>query len=257
MVTVTKLSDLIRQGKKPIGPFCHLAGTTGVECLCLAGVDYILIDMEHGPFSFESAQDMIRAAGLHGKPAYVRPCSKDRHDILHALDIGAAGLIVPDVESVEEVRQLVDYAKYYPLGRRGFAFSRSAQYGFSPDLQRDVNEYFELVNREVHLLPQCETMGAYEHIGEIVSIPGVDGIFVGPYDLSVAMGHPAKMDLPEFQDCLLHILKTCKDAGKQIWIFAANRKDADAYFELGYDVVTVGMDTAFLVDGCKRALGLA
>ena len=114
-----------------------------------------------------------------------------RAAVLHALDLGARGIIIPDVQSVEEARRLVEYAKYYPLGARGFAFSRSAKYGFLPELKQ-IGDYFTATNQRTILMPQCETAGALEHIEEIAALDGIDGIFVGPYDLSVALGAPAR-----------------------------------------------------------------
>lgn len=94
---------------------------------------------------------------------------------------------MPDVQTVDEVRKLVEYAKYYPLGRRGFAPTLSGGYGFDPECA-DTQQYFDHCNRQTMLIPQCETLGALEHIEEITAMEGVDGIFVGPYDLSVALG---------------------------------------------------------------------
>ena len=118
-----------------------------------------------------------------------------RAAVLHALDLGARGIIIPDVQSVEEARRLVEYAKYYPLGARGFAFSRSAKYGFLPELKQ-IGDYFTATNQRTILMPQCETAGALEHIEEIAALDGIDGIFVGPYDLSVALGAPARFATP-------------------------------------------------------------
>ena len=94
-----------------------------------------------------------------------------RAAVLHALDLGARGIIIPDVQSVEEARRLVEYAKYYPLGARGFAFSRSAKYGFLPELKQ-IGDYFTATNQRTILMPQCETAGALEHIEEIAALDG-------------------------------------------------------------------------------------
>ena len=101
-----------------------------------------------------------------------------RAAVLHALDLGARGIIIPDVQSVEEARRLVEYAKYYPLGARGFAFSRSAKYGFLPELKQ-IGDYFTATNQRTILMPQCETAGALEHIEEIAALDGIDGIVIG------------------------------------------------------------------------------
>ena len=131
----------------------------------------------------------------------MRVRDSSRAAVLHALDLGARGIIIPDVQSVEEARRLVEYAKYHPLGARGFAFSRSAKYGFLPELKQ-IGDYFTATNQRTILMPQCETAGALEHIEEIAALDGIDGIFVGPYDLSVALGAPARFATPRFAEAL-------------------------------------------------------
>lgn len=161
--------------------------------------------------------------------AFVRVRDSSRAAVLHALDLGARGIIIPDVQSVEEARRLVEYAKYYPLGARGFAFSRSAKYGFLPELKQ-IGDYFTATNQRTILMPQCETAGALEHIEEIAALDGIDGIFVGPYDLSVALGAPARFATPRFAEALDRVIAACRASGKLAFIYANTR----AYFAQGY-----------------------
>ena len=144
----------------------------------------------------------------------MRVRDSSRAAVLHALDLGARGIIIPDVQSVEEARRLVEYAKYYPLGARGFAFSRSAKYGFLPELKQ-IGDYFTATNQRTILMPQCETAGALEHIEEIAALDGIDGIFVGPYDLSVALGAPTR-----FAEALDRVIAACRASGKLAFIYA-------------------------------------
>lgn len=250
---MNELEKKIREGKKVTGTFCHIGGSNVAEILSLSGLDCFVADTEHGPFTEETVADMIRAAALHGGSVLVRPRDGSRAAVLRMLDIGASGLIVPDIHSVEEVRQLVEYSKYYPVGRRGFAFARCAGYGADPRL-KSVQEYFDSTNQEAWLIPQCETAGALEHIEEIAAIDGVDGIFVGPYDLSVALGKPAQLKTEEFQAALARILAACKKYQKWSLIYADNRETAEAYFERGFDVVIIGTDTGILLSGCKNLI---
>lgn len=171
-----------------------------------------------------------------------------RAAVLHALDLGARGIIIPDVQSVEEARRLVEYAKYYPLGARGFAFSRSAKYGFLPELKQ-IGDYFTATNQRTILMPQCETAGALEHIEEIAALDGIDGIFVGPYDLSVALGAPARFATPRFAEALDRVIAACRASGKLAFIYANTMPEARAYFAQDYQGAAIGTDTAFLVQG--------
>ena len=172
---MSRFDQKLAAGEGVVGTFSHLGGPAVAECLSLSGLDYVIIN-EHGPF-------LMRARGKRSAPSnstartFVRVRDSSRAAVLHALDLGARGIIIPDVQSVEEARRLVEYAKYYPLGARGFAFSRSAKYGFLPELKQ-IGDYFTATNQRTLLMPQCETAGALEHIEEIAALDGIDGIFV-------------------------------------------------------------------------------
>lgn len=250
---MNKLMEKIEKKQPVIGTFCHLGGTNVAECLSLSGLDCFVVDTEHGPFSEGETMEMIRAAKLHEGTVFVRPRDSSRAAVLHMLDIGADGLIVPDVRSVEEVRNLVEYCKYFPMGRRGFAFARCAGYGTDPRL-KNVQGYFDSCNQDSWLVPQCETSESLEHIEEITAMEGVDGIFVGPYDLSVALGKPAVFQTEEFQGAVRRILKACKENGKIAMIYADNRQKAEEYFAQGFDVVIIGTDTGLLLQSCRSLL---
>ena len=232
---MSRFDQKLAAGEGVVGTFSHLGGPAVAECLSLSGLDYVIIDTEHGPFPDESTGEMIRAA------------------VLHALDLGARGIIIPDVQSVEKARRLVEYAKYYPLGARGFAFSRSAKYGFLPELKQ-IGDYFTATNQRTILMPQCETAGALEHIEEIAALDGIDGIFVGPYDLSVALGAPARFATPRFAEALGRVIAACRASGKLAFIYANTMPEARAYFAQGYQGAAIGTDTAFLVKAIQGML---
>ncbi len=250
---MSQFDQKLADGQGVVGTFCHLDGPAVAECLSLSGLDYVIFDTEHGPFSDESVGEMIRAAQLHSAEAFVRVRDSSRAAVLHALDLGARGIIVPDVQSAEEARSLVEYAKYYPLGARGFAFSRSAKYGFLSELKR-IGDYFTATNRRTILMPQCETAGALEHIEEIAALDGIDGIFVGPYDLSVALGAPAQFATPQFTEAVDRVLRACRTSGKLAFIYANTMPEAKACFARGYQGAAIGTDTAFLVKAIRNML---
>ena len=242
------LREKIMNGEKTIGTFFEAGNANVAEALALTAVDYMLIDTEHGPFDVESVMPMLRAAELHDTTALVRVKDSNRNSVLKMLDIGAGGLIIPQVHSIEEIRKLVEYAKYYPLGQRGVAFARGAGYGYLEHAAGDINDYFATCNRETLLVPQCETMGCLENIEEIAKVDGVDGIFVGPYDLSVAMGIPTQFDKPEFKAAMERIVKAVRAAGKFTIIYCANSEVANARLSQGFDSVTVGQDINYYID---------
>lgn len=242
------MREKILNGKKTVGTFFGAGNANVAEALAMTDLDYMLIDTEHGPFDVESVLGMLRAAELHDTTALVRVKDSNRNSILKMLDIGAAGLIIPQVHSIEEIRKIVEYAKYYPLGLRGVAFARGAGYGYAEHAKADINDYFATCNNETLLIPQCETMGCLENIEEIAKVEGVDGIFVGPYDLSVAMGIPTQFDKPEFKEAMERIVKAVKDAGKFTIIYCANAEVANMRLSQGFDSVTVGQDINYYID---------
>ncbi|MGE5632191.1 MAG: HpcH/HpaI aldolase family protein [Caulobacteraceae bacterium] len=247
------LKKKMKNGEKSIGTFFELGSNTAVECLGLAGLDFLIIDTEHGPFDIESSMGFIRTAELRNITPFARIKDISRPSVLKMLDIGAKGLIVPCVETVEQVKSLVEWAKYYPVGKRGFFMARSAGYGFESFAQ-NVDEYFRICNEETLLIPQCETTGCLKNIEEIVNIEGVDGIFIGPYDLSIGMGKPAQFSNPEFLQAVDRILKACKNAGKFSFIYTGSNAAAKKYLSDGFDGVAVNMDAAVYINAYKALI---
>jgi 4-hydroxy-2-oxoheptanedioate aldolase len=248
-----KVKDKLERGESVLGTFFEMGGGSAVECLGISGLDFLVIDTEHGPFDVESSMDFIRAAELKGITPFVRVKDFARSSILKMLDIGAKALIIPCVNTVDEVKKIVEYGKYYPVGERGFFYGRAASYGYDESAS-DVNRYFQTCNRETMLIPQCETTGCLENIEEIVNIEGVDGIFIGPYDLSIAMGKPAQFKDPEFTDAVEQILKACRGAGKPAFIFSANSKTARKYLDDGFNGVALSTDVSVYINAFKSII---
>ena len=248
------LKDKLARGEKPIGTFLELGSANVVEALGRTGLDFIIIDNEHGPFEAETTMDLIRAAELVGLAPLARVRETSRPAILKLLDVGAQGLIVPDVHSVEQTRTLVDYAKFSPVGRRGFCPTRKDGWGFDWPATESLETNMEVCNRETLLIPQCETVGCLENIEAITAIKGVDGIFVGPFDLSISMGIPGKFDAPEFKAALNRILAACRAAGKFCIYFTVDPDRVAAGFRMGFDVMTWSLDAKVLIQAFREKL---
>jgi len=233
-----KVREKMLRGEKVIGSFTHLESSAAVECLGLAGFDFVVIDMEHGALDTAEAVPLVLAAERHDIVPFVRPKDISRSSILKSLDVGAMGLIIPFIKTVDEVKKIIEYGKYAPLGQRGFGGGRKS--GFSTFPESDgILDYFETCNRETLLFPQCETVEALECIDDIVALEGVDGIFVGPMDLSISMGKTAQWDAPEFNDAIEKVAKVCKAAGKFCWTIGWG-EITKARFKSGYDGVASG-----------------
>ena len=191
--------EKISKNQITVGTFFEMGlGTVG-EAIGLTDMDYFIVDSEHGPYSVESTMEILRGNDNYGKVTpFVRVKDSQRNSILKMLDIGAKGLVIPQVQSLSEMKEIVRVGKYFPIGERGVAFGRCAGYGFAPHAKGDLQTYFDTCNANQLLIPQCETMGCLNEIEEIAGIEGVDGIFVGPNDLSVAMGIPGQFEHPDF-----------------------------------------------------------
>lgn len=252
------MKNLLREkmlaGEKTVGSFFELGSGSVMECLCLSGLDYVIIDTEHGAFDPLAALEFIRTARLYDVTPLARVSEISRPAILKLLDAGAMGLIIPDVNSLEDVEKIVYWGKYMPLGGRGVAPSAGTDFWAKPYAQQGLEHYFETCNRETLLFPQCETLGCLMNIEEIAAVDGVDGIFVGPFDLSTAMGIPGQFELPEFKAALERILRACAAAKKPAIIYAATEQAVKEDFAMGFDSVTYNMDATVLINAYKDIL---
>jgi 2-keto-3-deoxy-L-rhamnonate aldolase RhmA len=233
------------------GTFFEMGGRGAMECLTRTGLDFVVIDTEHGCFSEETVADYIVAAERGNLLPLVRIGDIRRPYVLRMLDIGARGLIIPNIHGVDEVRTVVDHAKFPPVGNRGFCPNRTTGWGADP-WGRDVMAYMEECNRRCSVIPQCETKEALDQIEAITALPGVDGIFVGPFDLSIALDIPLEFDHPLLLKGIDRILAACQKEGKQSYIFAGTMKDAVKWARKGFDHVAYGLDTSTLINAYQK-----
>ena len=262
------LKQKLAAGAQPIGTFFDTASVSLMECLGRTGLDFAIIDNEHSPIEAETTAALVRAAELSGICPLARVREISRPAVLKLLDVGVQGLIVPNVKTLEQVHALVDYAKYYPIGQRGFCPSRKDGWGF--DGLGSVPETMRHFNGETLLFPQCETAEALAVqtealrsecartekalaiIEDICAVDGVDGIFVGPFDLSISMGIPGQFDAPEFQAAVARIVAACRAAGKYCMFFTGTTDGVVDGFRKGFDAMAYSLDAALFIQGVKR-----
>lgn len=248
------LRKKLAQGTQPIGTFFELGSPAVAEALGQTGLDFIIIDNEHGPFEAESTANFVRAALLHGLCPLARVREISRPAILKLLDIGAQGIIVPDIHNVAQVNEIIEYAKFAPIGKRGFCPTRKDGWGYAYPATLSVAENMAYCNQETLLIPQCETVGALNCIEEIAGLDGVDGVFIGPFDLSISMGIPGQFDHPDFLAALERIKNACHAVGKFCIYFTVNEASAKSALAQGFDMITYGLDAAVLIAGYRSFL---
>lgn len=171
--------------------------------------------------------------------------------VLRTLDIGAHGIMVPQVNCPEQARAIADAALYSPEGNRGVATTRAADYGF----MQPMSEYFRMANERNLVIVQCENIKAVPHLDEICSVPGVDMVFVGPYDLSSSMGQIGKVDYASIKEVVDRVLASTKAHGKLAGIFTKSPEEAKFYRELGFQFIIVGTDIGCMTSGMRGVIG--
>ena len=232
-----------------LGTWLQINNPTAAEVLGNAGFDWIAIDIEHTDIGITSLAAILR--GMHGRgPAPIaRVATNGIMDIRRALDVGAAGVLVPFVNTAEEARQAVAAAKYPPLGVRGFSFSRANDWGVAFDADAAS------ANERTAVIVMIESKQGVEHIDEIVAVPGVDAVFIGPYDLSGSYGIPGETQAPVVRAACRGVIAACLRASKSVGLLLA-RPDEQAVRQAvddGYNLICLGIDTVFLDEGARAA----
>ena len=238
--------EKFRRGEPSLGIISHLLSAPAIEVLAYTGMDYVLIDLEHSPIGAEHAARLVGVAQGAGLAPLVRVDGIERSPILKMLDAGAAGLVVPQLETVEQARELVSYAKFPPLGNRGYCPTRDGGWGSGSCYERGMDGYMAEANASTLLIPQCETAGCLEHIEEIAAVEGVDGIFIGPFDLSIALGIPGQFGDPLLTEGIERVRRACAAAGKLCIMYAGSGEAAKRYFDQGFPSVAAGLDIEVL-----------
>lgn len=238
-------------GRAATGCWLALYSATATEVLAFAGFDCVVIDCEHGPGSALDIPPLLHALRGCATEAVVRVPSLDEAAIKRALDLGVAGVMVPNVRSAKEAAEAAALCRYPPEGRRGLAHGivRAADYGLSRD------GFLERANAEVVTICQIESQAALDSIDEIVATKGVDMVFVGPNDLSADLGFPGEMGHPEVDKALAAVQAAAKSAGTLCGTIPTTSLSAEALYRLGYDLVVGAADVLLLRDAAMMAAG--
>ena len=217
---VNLIRTKLRDGKVSIGSWMQIPNPSVAEIMGDSGYDWIAIDMEHGAISISQLPDMIRALDIGSSLPIVRLAQGQTKDCKQALDSGAGGVIVPMIESKEQLVKVRNMCCWPPMGQRGVGFSRANLFG----------KYFEEYKREAQaplIIAQIESVKGARNLEEIIGVDGLDAILIGPYDLSASMGIPGQFDSQEFKEMMDEILR----------IFHANRFPAGIHIvmpDIGY-----------------------
>ena len=233
-------------GRPQIGLWLGLADPYCAEICAGAGFDWLLIDGEHAPNDVRSTLAQVQALAAYPVSPVVRPPVGETHLIKQYLDLGVQTLLVPMVDTAEQARQLVQATRYPPQGIRGVgsALARASRWNAVPD-------YLTRANDEVCLLVQVESRSGLEHLDEIAAVDGVDGVFIGPADLSASLGHLGNPGHPDVVQAIEGAITRIVGAGKAAGILSADERLARQYLDLGATFVAVGVDTTLLARAAR------
>jgi 2-dehydro-3-deoxyglucarate aldolase/4-hydroxy-2-oxoheptanedioate aldolase len=236
--------------RPPLGTWLMAAAPTTAEALGYAGFDFLVVDMEHVPIEVSDLAHILRAVGCTPADAVVRIAWNDQVLIKRVLDAGAQTIMVPFIQTADEARQAVSFARYPPEGVRGVAaVHRGSRFGKAPD-------YLKRANDQIAVIVQLETPDAIERLPEIATVPGVDALFVGPGDLSAAMGHIGNIAHPDVQALIEKAAKKSHVAGKPIGIVGPNPDMVRRFLDYGYDFAAVASDIAMMTGRGADWLGI-
>jgi 2-dehydro-3-deoxyglucarate aldolase/4-hydroxy-2-oxoheptanedioate aldolase len=238
-----------RPKSPPLGTWLMTGAPSTAEAMGFCGFDFVVVDMEHVPIDISDAISILRAVAGTPAEAILRVQWNDQVLVKRALDAGAKTLMFPFIQTAEEACKAVAYTRYPPQGVRGVAgVHRGSRYGQVPG-------YFKAANDQVAVIAQIETLDALDRAGEIAAVEGVDSLFLGPADLSAAMGMIGEIGRDEVQAQIARAAELAHAAGKPIGIVGPNPEMVRRFIGYGYDWVAIGSDMAMMTGRAAEWLG--
>jgi 2-dehydro-3-deoxyglucarate aldolase len=246
-MSAREIRELLRAGKATVGTWSQLPCPSVAETIARAGYDWVAVDLEHGSFATHQLPDMFRAIQAGGAVPLARVAEAHRKDIKQALDAGARGIILPMIESAEQLRAAAQACLYPPAGTRGVGFARANGFG-----ERFVAGLAE--NADTLIVAQIEHVRALTELDEILAEERLDAIMVGPYDLSASLGTPGNFETSEFRSTVARIYAAARSRGVATGLHVV-LPDAAVLAEAlgeGHGFVAYGTDGVFLWEGARR-----
>jgi len=246
-VTTSILKEKLRTGHLTLGSWITLGHPAIAEIMARAGFDWVVVDLEHSVIGIEMAGDLIRTIDLCGAAPLVRLTSNDPDQIKRVMDAGAQGVVVPMVNSPEEAVKAVAATRYAPGGNRGVGLGRAQGYGAG------FAEYLAWQRETAVVIVQIEHKEAIERLDEILAVPGVDGLIIGPYDLSCSMGIPGEFGHQGFVAAMKRILEAGKRRGCAVGlhIVEPDLRALEGAVEEGYNFIAYSVDIRMLDSGAR------
>lgn len=238
------LKESLRSRTLTIGSWVMLGNVSVIEIMKHADFQWLVVDLEHTDIDLKNARILISTIQASGMQALVRVSKNEEVIIKRILDMGADGIIVPNVCSREDAIQAVNYSKYPPQGTRGVGLFRAQEYGLG------FNEYLEKTKNQQVIIAQIEHINAVNSIEEILTVKDIDGFIIGPYDMSASMGMPGMYHKQEVKDAVSKVLNACKKAGKSVGFHVVETEPQQVKdkIEEGCNLIAYSIDYIYLRD---------
>ena len=244
---INQFKRSIAEGRQTIGCWLTQGTPVSAEIAATADFDWLLVDCEHSPYDLHSVLGQLQAIAGYGASALVRPPIGHKHVIKQILDLGCQSLIVPMVESAEQAEELVAAMRYPPHGVRGVGGAGARATGFSGH-----DDYLGTANEQMCLVVQMESAKGFKALDRILKVDGVDGVFIGPSDLSANLGHLGNPDAPEVEKTISKALDMIAASGKASGIMSIDPVRARAYLDRGVNFVAVAIDAVCLAKALRQ-----
>ena len=229
------------------GIFSKTTDSNIVEAAGYSGLDFIILDMEHGPATLEIIHNHVRASLVNNMFPIIRTKGVDAHSIGSALDTGALGVQIPNISTASQAREVVNAARFYPEGMRGVCrFVKAANFG-----SLDKQLYFEQANQSLLIL-QVEGVEGIKNLDEILSVQGFDILFIGPYDLSQSIGKPGQVDSPEVLSLMQKIAEKCLNKNIILGTFSDSINRNKALKDEGFHYIAYSVDVNIYLKACQE-----
>ena len=234
-------------GKPQFGLWLGIPDVSVAELMSGAGFDWLVIDHEHGAFELRDVMSHLQAMAAYDVAPVVRPVDDNPALLKKLCDMGAQSFIVPMIDTAEQAAAVVAAVKYPPEGRRGLGTSmaRAARWN-------TVSNYIDRANDEMCVIVQAETVTAMDNLEAIANTTGVDGVFIGPSDLSASMGHIENVSHPDVRDAVSNGLRTIRAVGKHAGLLCLDESRVSHFIDCGANFVGIGVDTLLIGNSARR-----
>ena len=244
------LKSKLQNNQLTIGSWITIGNSSIIEIMATANFEWLCIDMEHTSIDLATAKMLITTIHANNMKALVRVSKNEEVAIKKVMDMGADGIVVPMVKSKEDAKMAIDFVKYPPIGKRGVGLYRAQNYGIG------FEEYKKWVENEAVIIAQIEHIEAVHNIEDIISTDGIDGIIIGPYDLSGSMGYPGEYHRGDVKEAISKVLETCKKNNfpSGFHVIESNPKKLQERINEGCTFLAYSLDFFFLGDSVRDGM---